>query len=275
MRRRRLSALGAVLVLTLTAGACDWYQPGFDATNDGNNPTETVASPADLAGLHLGWEHTVPGTAAPVLVTAHGRVVGASGNTITALDLATGALDWSVAAPDDRTVVDPTDVCTGGAVPTGTFGPVAVGGVVTGLTVDCVYGAQVTPHWIGTLDLASGAVTWAFAGYSYGSPGAAGVTVSQTVVGSTRYTTATLFDRGDSVAVPARRVDRLRLPVAPHRTPGVRHQPGLRRDRSRPARHRPPDHRLHAALVRRPHLRPTRPPRRSAAPACSSPTGRI
>jgi hypothetical protein len=197
MRRRRLSALGAVLVLTLVAGACDWYQPGFDATNDGNNPTETAASPANLAGLHQGWEHTASGTAAPVLVTADGRVVGASGNTITALDLATGALDWTVAAPDDRSVVDPTDVCAGAAVPTGTFGPVAVGGVVDGLAVDCIYGTT-SPHWIGTVDLASGAVTWTLGPFSYGSAGDAGVTVSETVVGSTRYSTYTAKDRGDT-----------------------------------------------------------------------------
>jgi outer membrane protein assembly factor BamB len=196
MDRPRILAAAGLVALLLVAG-CDWYQPGFDATNDGNNPTETATNPALLTGLAPSWEHIAPGTAAPVLATAHGRVVAASGNTLTALDDATGALDWSVAAPDDRTVVDPTDVCTGAAVPTGTFGPVAVGGVVTGLTVDCIYG-ETSPHWIGTVDLLSGAVTWAEAPFSYGSAGNAEVTVSQTVVGSTRYTTFTAKDRGDT-----------------------------------------------------------------------------
>jgi outer membrane protein assembly factor BamB len=196
MDRARILAAASLVALLFLAG-CDWYQPGFDATNDGNNPTETAASPADLAGLHEDWEHVAPGTIAPVLATAHGRVVAASGNTLTALDAATGALDWSVAAPDDRSVADPSDVCTGAAVPTGTFGPVAVGGVVTGLTVDCIYG-ETSPHWIGTVDLFSGAVTWAEAPFSYGSAGDAEVTVSQTVVGSTRYTTFTAKDRGDT-----------------------------------------------------------------------------
>ncbi len=120
MRRRRRSVLATVLVLTLVAGACDWYQPGFNATNDGFSPTESVIGVGNVSTLGASWVHTVAGPAAPTLSRSRAAAWSpATGHSLAALDAGSGVTDWTATPPDDAIVVDRSDPCDGQASATG------------------------------------------------------------------------------------------------------------------------------------------------------------
>jgi outer membrane protein assembly factor BamB len=136
------------------------------------------------------WEYDASNTSAPTLAVAAGRVLGAGGRSITAIDTGTGARDWQAVAPD---VDDPNfvndHVACGNSAPRAypAIGPVVDGQQVGGLRVNCFriqslssYGATATA------DLTTGALTWTnnrFVGVPYGAD-----VVSQSVApGGTLY----------------------------------------------------------------------------------------
>jgi hypothetical protein len=190
MRRRRLSALATLLVLMLVAGACDWYQPGFNATNDGFSPTENAIGVGNVPTLGASWVHTVAGPAAPTLAVASGRVVASDGSSLAALDAASGVTDWTATPPDDSVVVDRSDPCSGMAFGDGSATPVIAGNQVFGLLFSCV-SARVADALPGAsrVDLATGALTDTFFPPDLGNP-LGGTILSQTVApGGTTYIT--------------------------------------------------------------------------------------
>ena len=189
--RRTAVLVTTVVLLSLALAACDWYQPGFNATNDGFSPTESAIGVGNVATLGVSWVHTTAGPSAPTLAVADGRVVTSDGASLSALDAGSGVTDWTVTPPDDTSVVNASDPCGGGAVPGGATAPVVSGARVFGLTFTCQGGVgspQSLPE-ASRVDLATGALTDTI-GSPGGGPQFGGAILSQTVApGGATYTT--------------------------------------------------------------------------------------
>jgi outer membrane protein assembly factor BamB len=150
-----------IVALMVLLTACDWLQSGFDASNDGNNPTETAVHAASYAGLTKAWEYDVTGPSAPVLATADGRVIGISSGPMVALDAAAGTLDWSLVPDPNGPPLTTDNPCGGGGV-LANAGPVVALGAIYGVGVACVTGLGPASYGLfsATVDPSSGSPTW-------------------------------------------------------------------------------------------------------------------
>ena len=108
MKRHCLKALicaGVVLMESaISASATDWLTYGFNLQRTGENPFETVLTPATVAGLHQLWSFNLGAVTIMQPVLAEGVIVngspedlvyiGAEHGDLYALDASTGALVW-------------------------------------------------------------------------------------------------------------------------------------------------------------------------------------
>ena len=87
---RRIGAVFGILLLATSLGGC-WVQPGFDPGRSYWNSGEATLTAANVDQLALQWEAASVGPA----VTYGNAVVVTDGLTVSALDVATGAVRWT------------------------------------------------------------------------------------------------------------------------------------------------------------------------------------
>jgi hypothetical protein len=88
----KLRALAAVLVVAAAPGC--WLQAGLDAGRTAGNGGEATVTAASVAGLEVAWTTSVGGSAREAIVDGGTAYVRSPG-TLTAIDVATGAVRWT------------------------------------------------------------------------------------------------------------------------------------------------------------------------------------
>jgi outer membrane protein assembly factor BamB len=182
---RRTAVLVTTVVLALVLAGCDWYQPGFNATNDGFSPTENAVSTANVSTLTKTWEHDSPAqvnAVGPRLAVADGHVFSSDSQGVLSIDAGTGALNWAASAPPDTATI----CANGGGADLRPYGPVVSGGVVyaLGSVGSCLELGPSQPFLGGaTIDESTGAETWTLGSWPTGTVISRGV----------RYTTLRVY----------------------------------------------------------------------------------
>src|SRR5262245_53514513 len=88
----KVRALVAVLVVAAAPGC--WLQAGLDAGRTAGNVTEATVTAAGVGGLEVAWTASVGAAAREPIVDGGTAYVRAPG-TLTAIDVATGAVRWT------------------------------------------------------------------------------------------------------------------------------------------------------------------------------------
>src|SRR4051794_40553809 len=98
-----LALLGAALPTPAASAAVsatgDWTQAGFDSGHGGDNPLESVLTPASIAGLHETAAIGALGQPTGAVIVAAGVAYTSSGGTLASWDLASGLRRWSQPLP--------------------------------------------------------------------------------------------------------------------------------------------------------------------------------
>ena len=119
----KIREVTAVALLATSLSGC-WLQAGHGPGKDGWNDAESTVTAANVAGLTEAWSVPLPDVPREPLVSGGSAYVRTQG-ALTALDLATGATQWSTSVPGGAipAVVDGVlQVPTTGVSPSGVAG---------------------------------------------------------------------------------------------------------------------------------------------------------